>query len=1046
MNNSTFLAIVARDLVNRLGGKMSDVTIVFPGRRAHLFFNRLLYSEFKSPLWSPQYLSIEDLFDRLSTFRRADTIRLTADLYLAYKDSYLSKYGKNIHDTLDEFFFFGEILLRDFDDIDRNLINAGFLYGNLADLDKIGNDLSFLSDGQREELSRRFGRSFLGESRLQEEFRMVWNILGDVYLRFRDRLRKRNEAYCGMQMRDVVESNLPDADNHQYVFIGFNALSKSEKVLFNHLKPSALFYWDADEYYLNHEAGRHIRENILKFGSAIDIISENKSASKVIIPKSKYESEIFLAGNPDTPFSKLLKPCESDSSPDNNFKQSSESGLSPESESLSLENNSLLSGNNSLFSESESESLFLNPSKEITFISASSENEQTGVISEWIDSLKMQFHETSPDSAIILCNESLLPVVTHAIPYEKTRNINVTMGFPEGQTPIAGFLYMLSEMQMKSGREGGMLSRKYILPVLRHPYAKMLFPKASQIEHRLMEENLQYADINVLENRLLFTYTHDLHSFCKYLIEVTEAIGRAISKNVKNDSSDDLYIDLYRESVFRAWQILNRLYGLIKSDGWRMEKSMFVRLMRKLFSVTQVPFHGEPLKGLQIMGMLETRTLDFKNILLLSVNEGFMPAGSVGDNSFIPRFIRHELGLSTVQSEDSIYAYYFYRLLQRAEKITLVYNTGKTSKGKAEMSRFMLQLLVDGRMKIKRFQLLSPVRPVERKEISFPKTAELLNLLKSLYDFNINPDAKAIYPSILNTFIDCSLRFYYLKVKCYKVEKELTDEMDASIFGTIFHHSAERLYKMISDRYGRNPDGSFFMRKEHIENFLENSADINIERLVSLSFTKHFFNNRNVDRSQYNGEQLINFRVICKMIRRLLEFDRNRAPFTILGLEYRNYSEYALRNSNTKIRIGGVIDRLEEKDGRIVVIDYKTGSSGKTFKTLPELAEEKERRASHIFQTFVYSSIIAKHDTSGRPIIPALLYLQEAGKKDYSPVIQYNNKPIEDFRTIHPEFEPIFLQKIEELFDPNVPFKETSVKENCKYCEFQELCGKFSIT
>jgi CRISPR/Cas system-associated exonuclease Cas4 (RecB family) len=961
MDNPQFLALVARDLISRFGRRFADVTVVFPGRRAHLFLNQYLSREAHAPVWAPQYLSIDELFDRLSSCRRADTLRLTGDLYDSYRDVYQKRYNRPLEETLDEFFFFGEILLNDFDDIDKNLVNAGSLFSNLEDLDRLKDDFSHLTVTQREEISRRFGMAFSGGSKLQDEFRTVWNILGEVYVHFKNKLLSRGEAYQGMQMRDVAENSSLDAGGRRFVFAGFNVLSRSEEILFQRLKPDALFYWDVDKYYLDFEAGRFIRENIAKFGSALNV-------------------------QPD--------------------------------------------------------SCFLNSEKEITFIASPSESGQTGVIPEWLDASVDDAGRTSPDSAIVLCNESLLPVVMHAVSPGKIENVNITMGFPMMQTPVAGFLHVLSEMQTKGGGQSGSFYCKFVLPVLRHPYAALLFPEAAVIAKRIADENFFYPDINVLKNELLFTYTPDTKSLCRYLLDIIESTGRIIATNGNPDKSSDLYEGLYQESVFRAWQILNRLCGLLQSDEWKLEKTTFLRLLRKLMSVTQVPFHGEPVKGLQIMGLLETRTLDFKNILLLSVNEGFMPAGQSGDNSFIPRFIRQELGLSTVEREDSIYAYYFYRLLQRAEKITLVYNTDRTQTGKSEMSRFMLQLLIDKRIKIRRFQLQSPVKPAEKQPVLIPKTAGLISQIKELYDLNTNPYAKPVSPSSLNIFIDCPLRFYYLKIKGYKVDEEMLEEMDASVFGTIFHYAAELLYNSLAERYGRNPDSSFRIEKAYLEDFLESGAEIRIEKFVSVSFTKLFFNNRPVSRSQYNGEQLINFRVICRMIKRLIEFDRRRAPFTILGLEWKNYDDYTLPDTGIKIRIGGIIDRLEETDGKIMIIDYKTGSTGKAFNTLDELITENDRRASHIFQTFVYASTLIRQNRFNKPVVPALIYLQEAGKDNYSPVIQYEEQPIEDFRTLYPDFEPLFIQKVGELFNPDIPFRQTSVESNCKYCEFRELCGK----
>jgi hypothetical protein len=960
MNENTtpsFLRLVAKDLLSRFGNNLADVTIVFPSRRARLFFNQYLYEEVNRSLWAPQYTSIDELFESVSVYQKADMIQLIGELYQAYIEVYNSKTQIPSTETLDEFFFFGEILLNDFDDVDKNRVNARLLFSNLQDLDQLKDDFSHLSENQIEALSRHFRETFTGESSLKVAFWSIWNILGEVYQVFREKLKAQNVAYPGMLMREVLENENLEFPGTHYVFVGFNVLNKCEESLFKKLKNESLFYWDYDSFYREQEAGRFIESNIRQFGSALDAVHFNS---------------------------------------------------------------------------------FLAKEKEITFLASSSESGQSGVISPWIDSLQKSPEFTSPDSAIVLCNESILPVVMHAIPPAKVENVNITMGFPITQTPIAGFLQVLTELQTKGHSSSSAFRYKYVLPVLRHPYASIIFPEAKEIEQAIIQGNIFFPDIETLKCETLFTSATNTVALNQYLLNIIELLG----KSYKNGHfAGDAYDDLYQESIFRAYQVINRLYGLLLSGQWQLEKPTFLRLLRKLMSTTQVPFHGEPVKGLQIMGVLETRTLDFKNLLLLSVNEGFMP-GNNNDNTFIPHFLRSHFSMSTIDHEDSIYAYYFYRLIQRADKITLVYNTDKTQTGKAEMSRFLLQLLTDSRLNIKRFTLQSAIKPWQAEPVIIPKTEEVIRQIRNKYDFNTNPEAKPLTPSNLNTFIDCSLRFYLQKVKGYETPDELSDELDSSIFGTIFHHSAEFLYRETGRIGEEKTFPAFVVQKEHLDVYLQPDADYLIKKIVAKAFEKHYFKGKIVDESRYNGEQLINFRVICKMLKRLIEFDRKRAPFTIWGLEWRDYHFYELENAGVKLKIGGVIDRLEEQNGKIQILDYKTGGSMKPYKTLGDLVTEKDKRASHIFQTFVYASVLIQRETFNLPIVPALLYMQDAGKENYSPVVEYEKEPITDFRKLNPEFEALFIQKISDLFNPDIPFQQTTYVNNCVYCEFKELCNR----
>jgi len=949
-----FLRLVAKDLLKRFGTNLAEVTVVFPSRRARLFFNQYLYEEVDCPLWSPQYVSIDELFESVSPYRKADPIQLTGELYQSYVSCLPPSPSKGRGETLDEFFFFGEILLHDFDDIDKNLVNAKLLFSNLRDLDQLKDDFSHLSENQIEAL-KRFQNIFKGESDLKAAFASIWNLLGEVYSTLKESLRLQGIAYSGMLMRDVIENESIEFPGKQYVFVGFNVLNKCEERLFKRLKHKSLFYWDYDEYYLHSEAGKFILKNINAFGSALD-----------------------------------------------------DSGFD----------------------------VFLNQPKEITFLAASSESGQTGIIPSWIDSLRSTSDFNEPDSAIVLCNESVLPVVIHAIPPTGIENVNITMGFPITQTPVAGFIQVLSDLQIKGGASSGAFHYKYVLPVLRHPYTQIIFSEAPEIEKAITEGNIFFPDKKILKNETIFSSTAGAIELSHYLLSLIENLGKSY-KSVQD--FDDVYNGLYQESIFRAYQVINRLYGLLQSGQWLLEKPTFLRLLRKLLSTTNVPFHGEPVKGLQIMGVLETRTLDFKNLLLLSVNEGFMP-GSSSDNTFIPEFLRKHFELSAIDHQDSIYAYYFYRLIQRAEKITFVYNTNKTLTGKAEMSRFLLQLLIDPKLKINRRTLQSSIKPWQAQPIVIPKTNKIIHKIKELYDLNTNPEAKSLTPSNLNTFIDCSLRFYLQKIQGYESPDQLTDELDSSVFGTIFHQAAESLYHEIGRTGWEKNFTPFVVEKAHLDAYFQPDSDYRIRKFVSQAFEKIYFKGRPVDESQYNGEQLINFNVICKMLKRLIEFDRQRAPFTVIGLEWKDYSLFDLEDYSVKLKIGGIIDRLEEKESKLWIIDYKTGGSAKTFKTLEELVTEKDKRAAHIFQTFVYASVYIRLDESNLPIVPALLYMQDSGKENYSPVILYEKEPIADFRNLNNEFEKLYLQKIGSLFNPDIPFQQTAFDSNCTYCEFKDLC------
>jgi hypothetical protein len=953
--SSDFLQLVAADLIDRFGTDLSDVTVVFPGVRAGLFLNQYLYRQAKTPLWAPQYRSIESLFESASPLRKGDSIRLVAELYDAYTEVYNRHNPLPSTETMDEFFFFGETLLNDFDDVDKNLVNAQSLFGNLKDLDALRDDFTHLSDDQRDALARHFN-AFQGDSPLKAAFWNIWNLLGEVYSVFKVNLKDKQIAYPGMLMRSVIDAGEEGAfPAKHYALVGFNVLSQCEERLFHILKHKASFYWDYDASYLHTEAGRFIRQNISRFGAALD-------------------TDRFDA--------------------------------------------------------------FYTTKKKITLLASPSESGQSAVVAPWIESLGKDPAFTAPDTAIVLCNEAILPVVMHAIPSEKVENVNITMGFPMMQTAVASFLQALVEMQTKGYRAGDRsFGYRHVLPVLRHPYTAVLFPEAGEVEREVSENHIFYPTIEQLRHPALFTHAPNALLLAQYLLDLLQQVGRYYERE-----QTDTYNGLYQESIFRAYQVVNRLCGLLAAGSLRIEKPTFARLLRKLLSTVQIPFHGEPVKGLQIMGVLETRALDFENLLMLNVNEGFLPSGS-NENTFIPQFLRTHFGMSTIDHQDSLSAYYFFRLIQRAKRITLVYNTDKTQTGRAEMSRFLLQLLVDPALQgtIERFSLQSGIQPRRAQPVVIEKSAETLQILRNRYDLGLHPQASPLSPTALNTYINCSYKFYLEYVRGLRNKETLVDELDNSVFGSIFHRAAELLYRQLEAPFAAR-NLPFVVQSDALDDYLGHPHKL--RALVLKAFEEEYFKGRPVAEESFNGEQLLNFQVLCKMMEWLVRFDRRRTPFTILGLEHRLSCEWTLPARNIRLRVGGVIDRLEQKDGKYYILDYKTGGRAKDARTLDSLFEPSADRPAHIFQTFVYAAALLRQPGLNAAVTPQLLYIQQAAKDDYLPMIRCNKQFVEDFRDLSPEFEPLLTAQIDAIFDPARPFEQTPVGRTCEYCDFREGCGR----
>ena len=640
----SFLQLVAHDLYAKIGNDLSRTVLIFPNKRANLFFNEYLAGESDQPIWSPAAMSISDLFQKLSVQKTGDPIRLVCELYKVFKEETESQ------ETLDDFYFWGELLISDFDDVDKNLVDADKLFSNLQDLKSLMDDYEFL-DKEQEEAIQQFFRNFSIERRteLKEKFISLWDKLGTIYHHYRKNLTELGIAYEGMLYRNVIEQLDTDQLKYdKYIFVGFNVLNKVEKEFFRKLQKAdkAIFYWDYDIFYTQqikkHEAGEFINRNLKDFPNEL--------------PASYFDS--------------LKKP------------------------------------------------------KKIRYISASTENAQARFLPEWIRTTFSSDNEK--ENAVVLCNEALLLPVLHSIP-EEVKNVNITMGFPLAQTPVYSFINAAMELQTNGYRfDTGRFTYETVSAILKHPYTRQLSTKADIIERELTKTNRFYPLPSELKQdeflANLFTPRNGIKELCDYLIGLIKDISTLYRKE---GEYNDIFNQLYRESLFQSFLKINRLYSLIESGELNIQTHTLKRLISKVLTSSNIPFHGEPAIGMQVMGVLETRNLDFRNLVMLSLNEGQLPKTG-GESSFIPYNLRKAFGMTTIEHKNAVYAYYFYRLIQRAENITLLYNTSSDGLNRGEESRFMLQLLVEGPHEITREYLEAGQSPQSTPKIEIPKTQKIL--------------------------------------------------------------------------------------------------------------------------------------------------------------------------------------------------------------------------------------------------------------------------------------------------------------------------------
>ena len=908
----SFLAYVAEDIIQKYGTNLSRTAVVFPNKRASLFLNdQLARLTNGKPLWSPAYITISELFRQQSSLSVADPIKLVCDLH----KSFCLHTGSD--ETLDKFYGWGQLLISDFDDIDKNMADANRVFANLRDIHEL-DDLSYLTDEQRQLLKHFFSHfTEEHETELKQRFLRLWSHFIDIYHDFNERLAQQGLAYEGALYRSVVTSHPSPLTSHhseydRYLFVGFNLLQKVEQQLFSQLQKDgkARFYWDFDAYYMQqHEAGHFIATYLKYFPNELD--SQREDIYK-------------------------------------NFQQP----------------------------------------KEITYLAAPTEHIQARYVSRWLRD--QQRYKDGRRTAIVLCNEQLLPTVIHCLP-DEVEKVNITTGYPLSQTPVASFIQRYYDMVL-----GGKTPR-LVRAFQRHPYYRYL--------------------------------TDDSQSLLHLLRQIATAATTPAA------STAGLSAPLFQESLFRAYTLVNRLQALIESGDLQVTDTTLQRLVNQLIQQTTIPFHGEPAEGLQVMGVLETRNLDFDHVLLLSCNEGNMPKG-VNDSSFIPHSIRQAYELTTVENKVSIYAYYFHRLLQRAKDVTILWNNATEDGQRGEMSRFMLQLLVESGQHITQHTLQSGKTIARYTPAAIEKTPHVLDLLNKQF---IGPGA-LLSPSAINRYMRCQLQFYYRYIADIKEPDNPDDELelDNRIFGNIFHQAADTLYHQLPNHVTR----------EALDQLLK--SKIVIDKAVDDAF------HQELPHAVIGGLHLINREVIIRYLRQLIEIDKALAPFTILGLECDVKRELSpLTSHPSPLKIGGRIDRLDQmSDGRIRVVDYKTGSKNiKYLNSVEDIFDPAKihDHSDYYLQTFAYADIVSRQqanilhltsDSSHHAVSPALLFIQHAAGKDYDPTLCFGKDKILDIQEHSARFCELLENKVNEIFSPNIPFTPTTDLKVCQTCPYLQMCRR----
>ncbi|WP_297901835.1 PD-(D/E)XK nuclease family protein [uncultured Parabacteroides sp.] len=956
-----FLYQVASLFYEKYGVEVSRLAFVFPNRRTGLFFQKYLSEIADTPLFSPTILTINDLFIQLSGKQTADRISMLFTLY----DIYIRQSGST--ETFDEFLYWGEMLLNDFDDVDKYMANARMLFSNVTDLREIENDFDFLSDEQIAAI-RSFWSSFYprGDTPNQQQFLAVWQVLYDLYEEFRAALAAEGKGYEGMIFREVVESlergESPDLPYERIVFVGLNALSISEERFLAQLQKRGVadFYWDYVSDKVtdpDNKASYFVSRNLKSFPSSMNLS-----------PEEKVETEIEVIGIP--------------------------SGIGQAKHVYTL-------------------------------------------LSDWCKDVAMSSEEALR-TAVILPDEHLLIPVLNAIP-EQIRRINVTMGYPLAGTPVASLIEYILALQknVRYVDRNPLFYFRDVLPVLNHRYVLSTSPEiVSSLVKEITENNKIYISHTELEKtpllEILFTPVTGVEAFSDYLIKVLEELNKVMSA-LSDEEEEDVTQrtnDLEQEFIFHYFTTINRMKEVMRDAHIEMRMDTFFRLMKRVTDTITIPFRGEPLSGLQIMGVLETRALDFDRLIILSMNEGIFPQRKAA-NSFIPYNLRRGFGLPTYEHQDSVWAYHFYRLIERASRVSLLYDTRSNGLQTGEVSRFVHQLRYHYEVPIQDKLVVYNVSSSKTPPLAIPKKEDIIRRL----DAYRKGGTKAISASAINTYLDCPLKFYFSVVEGIQEEEEVNETIESDVFGSILHKVMEELY---------NPFRGKMVTADLLKAIRKDTPLLT--GTIARAFASEFFKTEVV--RPLTGQNFLIGEMIRKYVGKILERDGKLTPFTYIESE-RKINGLISLSDHSEIRLKGFIDRVDEVRGAIRIIDYKSGSGTTAFSGIESLFDKEEKdRAKAVMQVFMYCWMYAHlTENKGKTVQPGIYYVRSLFADPFDPSIYQRvergkSEKVEDFSGYSQAFEEGLRGCLDEIFNPKIPFTQTPTGKACSYCPFKNICGK----
>lgn len=942
-----FLYDVAEDLIRRYGDDLKDIALVFNNKRPVVFLKKYLAEISKRPLFSPQFFTIQQFIAESSGQVQVDFLVRFFILHEAYNEL-LAKEKKNSVST-DDFLPMAEIILRDFDQIDLDLVAPDAIYSYLKDVALIEKQFPLLTEDQQIFLSQ-FWSSFSTDKQvhIQEKFIELWSRLPQLYQLFHQKLKERNLIGIATAYRDLAEGKAQNASftNHykKLVFIGFNALNKAETKVFKawQAEDKALFYFDADKYYMDdeiQEAGLFLRKNI-------------------------HENRLINALGD---FPALIK-----------------EGL-----------------------------------QKVDIFPVLGHIVQAKVLQKI---LKESVYKSSK-IAVILADESLLIPVLQTLPNEL--KINITMGFPLTQSPLYGFLEIWLEVQERLAlSQSHLLLKEHVLSFLAHPLSGL-----TEIERKAQMTILgNWRADEIPANEIILSNSFSKEFFKKHEsgLEMIATLEELVAYLYEWRLETEKLQLIEGSLLLRLEKVLNLLRNSLKEYGPKTSQVLTVAFIRKVIIGIAAPIEGEPLDGIQVMGMLESRCLDFDEVIVLGANEGVLPQLSLSP-TFIPDSLRRAFGLPVLENQDALSAYLFYRLVQRTKKITVVYNSLVDGDSTGEPSRFLQQLKFESDLSIRTFpqkQLIEINTPTLPFKVE--KTAEIIERLNAYLD----PEGKMLSASGLLTYLKCPLEFFFKYIAGFKEPDKGLDALDLGAIGSMVHEVLESFYQEFLQNKA-------MIRKEDI--LLKMDAVPQLCKLALIDFL-HLNKNENM---QFTSSQLIALSIIEENVNIILKHDAKQvAPFRLIELEnkedYRCAFPVEINGIEKTINLYAIIDRIDEVKGQKRIVDYKTGGDKLEFKEINICTSKGVDLNRAAFQSLLYS-LIYEQVSGNQEVQPHLYILRQLHEGS---LLKMDKEYLENeaLSQAKVSFKQALNLLLTELFDPDIPFQHNEDSLYCKEGIYSQFC------